>query len=169
MAKQSMKAQQKPTMKVQPKPPMKVQPKPKPMKVQPKPTMKVQPKPKKAQPKPSMNVQPKAKRMPKKVAAWLETPEMQEKHAVPVSTQGLTNITIEMSMAERLQEKKLPQVRGAILTPQIPLKLGSTKGYVHWKIDKDRLKSFVKAESNKLEVGRYEGIMKDAAKMGMLV
>ena len=118
-----------------------------------------------------MNVQPKAKpkTVPKKVTAWLETPEMQEKHAVPVSTQGLTKIWIDMSMAERLQEKKLPQVRGAILTPQIPVKLGSTKGYVHWKIDKDRLKSFVKAESNKLEVGRYEGIMKDAAKMGMLV
>ena len=54
------------------------------------------------------------------------------------------------------------------MKPHMPVKLGSTNGFVHWKIDEHRLQGFINAETNKLEFGRYAAIMKQARKMGML-
>jgi hypothetical protein len=101
-------------------------------------------------------------------AKWLKSAEMQKMHVVPVSTEGLRQITIEMNMAQRLADKKLPQVRGTLLNPHVPVKLASTKGFVHWKIDMKRMKGFIANEGNKLIEGRYKQILKDAEKHGLL-
>ncbi len=76
-------------------------------------------------------------------AKWLKSAEMQKMHVVPVSTMGLKEITIETCMAQRLEEKKLPQVRGTLVDPHVPVKLGSTNGFVHWKIDMKRMEGFI--------------------------
>ena len=112
--------------------------------------------------------QAKEKRAKKAMQKWLRSPEMTKKHVVPISTEGMKEVAIEMSMADRLQEKKLPQVRGALVNPHVPVKLGSTKGYVHWKIDATRMKNFTNAEGNKLTQGRYKQLLKDAKKHGLL-
>ena len=64
---------------------------------------------------------------------WLNSAEMQKKHVVPFCTKGVDEVTFETCMADRLQEKKLPQHRATCMN--LPMKLGSTKGFVHWKID----------------------------------
>ncbi len=97
-------------------------------------------------------------------AKWLRSAEMQKMHVVPVSTLGLKEITIEMNMAQRLEEKKLPQVRGTLVDPHVPVKLASTKGFVHWKIDMKRMKTFISAKGSKLSKGRYKQVLKDAEK-----
>jgi hypothetical protein len=101
-------------------------------------------------------------------AKWLKSAEMQKMHVVPVSTLGLKEITIETCMAQRLEEKKLPQVRGTLVDPHVPVKLGSTNGFVHWKIDMKRMKGFISSEGSKLAKGRYKQILKDAEKHGLL-
>ena len=60
--------------------------------------------------KPAASAQKKPAAKTSAKEAWLQSPEMQKNHVVPVSTQGITEVTIEMNMAERFQEAMLPQV-----------------------------------------------------------
>ena len=125
----------------------------------------------KAMSKKELDAQEKKKKLAAKKLAkakWLKSAEMQKMHVVPVSTVGLKEVTIEMNMAQRLLEKKLPQVRGTLVEPHIPVKLGSTKGFVHWKIDMKRMKGFITSEGSKLAKGRFKQILKDAEKHGLL-
>ena len=106
---------------------------------------------------------------PKAVLKDASTKQATEKTVVPVSTVGIHAITIAISMAERLDEKKLPQVRATMAEPHLPVKLGSTKGVVMWKIDKVRLMRFIEAaNSSAEEVEFLKKVHEKAAGAGML-
>ena len=75
----------------------------------------------------------------------------------------MTEVTMEMSMEERLDEAKLPQVK-AVMENDIPVKLGSTKeGFVHWKVDFERQTAMMEERAKKLQAGEYKDLLKYAA------
>ena len=78
----------------------------------------------------------------------VEVEARQKNHVVPISTKGIQSITIPISLAHKLDERKLPQVRATLTEPHLPVKLGATKGVVHWKLDKTRLRRFTECEAN---------------------
>ena len=80
----------------------------------------------------------------------------------------MSEVTFEMNMAQRMQEAKLPQIRGTLLTPHLPVKIGSTKCFVHWKIDKPRLKDWLSSETAKVQKEIDKRNLDDAEKMAML-
>ena len=96
------------------------------------------------------------------------TKQAEEKTVVPISTVGMQAITIAMSMEERADEKKLPQVRATMAEPMLPVKLGSSKGVVMWKFDKVRLERFIQANSSAEEVEFLKKVYVKAAGAGML-
>ena len=98
----------------------------------------------------------------------LASPCMQAKAEVPIQVRGMSEVTFEMNMATRMQEAKLPQIRGTPLTPHLPVKIGSTKGFVHWKIDKPRLKDWLSSETAKVQKEIDKRNLDDAEKMAML-
>jgi hypothetical protein len=99
--------------------------------------------------------------------AWLASAPMNIPHVVPIKTLGMTEVTIEMTMAQRMNEESIPQVRGTLMN--VPWKLGTTKeGFVHWKIDKERLKGWLKKEKSKLVQALFRQQLVDAKKIGML-
>jgi hypothetical protein len=109
----------------------------------------------------------KAKAAKRSKQAWLASPGMNIPHVVPIKTLGMTEVTIEMTMAQRMNEESIPQVRGTLMN--VPWKLGTTKeGFVHWKIDKDRLKGWLKKEKSKLVQALFRQQLVDAKKIGML-
>ena len=85
-----------------------------------------------------------------------------QKSVVPISTKGIQSITIPISLAQMLEETKLPQVRGTLMDPHVPVKLGSTNGVVHWKIDATRLRRFIMAEAHPEQKRMYESVLAQA-------
>ena len=71
-------------------------------------------------------------------------------------------------MAERMKEKNLPKIRGTLMAPRLPVKIGATGGFVHWKIDKKRLEGWLKKEKNKKMKHIFKKNIQDAKQMGIL-
>ena len=120
----------------------------------------------------AMHKKPAAQGKVKKPAAKLSEKHFQEamrkKEDVSVSTDGMTEVTMELSMAERLDEKKLPEVK-AVVENDIPVKLGSTpEGFVHWKPDYTRFEESTKQKAKELKKGDLKDIIEHAKLKGIL-
>ena len=120
----------------------------------------------------AMHKKPAAQGKVKKPAAKLSEKHFQEamrkKEDVSVSTDGMTEVTMELSMAERLDEKKLPEVK-AVVENDIPVKLGSTpEGFVHWKIDYKRAQDATKEKAKQLQAGKFMDVLEHAKQKGIL-
>ena len=85
---------------------------------------------------------------------------------VPVNTEGCNEVQLEVSWAERKNDKTIPAIRGTY--EKLPVKLGAEGGAVFWKLDKERLKNFIVCEQDPKMVKRYKAIEKEAKKLGLL-
>ena len=85
---------------------------------------------------------------------------------VPVKLDGCGEVEMEVSWAERSNDKTIPQVRGTY--ERLPIKLGAEAGAVLWKLDKQRLQTFIKCEQDPKMVNRFKDIKKEARKLGLL-
>ena len=85
---------------------------------------------------------------------------------VPVNTEGCNEVQLEVSWAERKNDKTIPAIRGTY--ERLPIKLGAEAGAVFWKLDKARLQNFIACEQDPKMVKRYKAINQEAKKLGLL-
>ena len=83
-----------------------------------------------------------------------------------MNTEGCNEVQLEVSWAERKNDKTMPAIRGTY--ERLPIKLGAESGAVFWKLDKARLQNFIACEQDPKMVKRYKAINQEAKKLGLL-